>query len=72
MAASGMAAISCTLLALCSAGEEVVASRTVFGGTYALLKNLLPRLGPRPPSATCRCWPPSPTTTGCPWSSTAR
>lgn len=43
--ASGMAAISTTLLALCSAGDEVVASRTVYGGTYALLKNLLPRLG---------------------------
>jgi methionine-gamma-lyase len=43
--ASGMAAISSTVLALCSAGEEVVASRTVYGGTYALLKNLLPRLG---------------------------
>ena len=43
--ASGMAAISCTLLALCSAGDEVVASRTIYGGTYALLKNLLPRLG---------------------------
>jgi len=43
--ASGMAAISTTVLALCSAGDEVVASRTVYGGTYALLKNLLPRLG---------------------------
>ena len=43
--ASGMAAISSTLLALCSAGDEVVASRTIYGGTYALLKNLLPRLG---------------------------
>ncbi|HEX7189100.1 MAG TPA: aminotransferase class I/II-fold pyridoxal phosphate-dependent enzyme [Actinomycetes bacterium] len=43
--ASGMAAISSTLLALCSAGDEIVASRTIYGGTYALLKNLLPRLG---------------------------
>ncbi len=43
--ASGMAAISCTLLQLCSAGDEIVASRTVYGGTYALLKNLLPKLG---------------------------
>lgn len=42
---SGMAAISSTLLGLCSAGDEVVASRTIYGGTYALLKNLLPRLG---------------------------
>jgi methionine-gamma-lyase len=43
--ASGMAAISSTLLQLCSAGDEIVASRTVYGGTYALLKNFLPRLG---------------------------
>ena len=42
---SGMAAVSSTLLTLCSAGDEVVSSRTVYGGTYALLKNLLPRLG---------------------------
>lgn len=43
--ASGMAAISSTLLALCSAGDEIVSGRTIYGGTYALLKNLLPRFG---------------------------
>jgi methionine-gamma-lyase len=43
--ASGMGAISTTLLALCSAGDEIVSSRTIYGGTYALLKNLLPRFG---------------------------
>lgn len=43
--ASGMAAISTTLLALCSTGDEIVASRTIYGGTYALLKNLMPRWG---------------------------
>ena len=42
---SGMAAISTTLLQLCSAGDEIVAERTIYGGTYALLKNLLPRFG---------------------------
>ncbi len=42
---SGMAAISTSLLQLCSAGDEIVASRTIYGGTYALLKNLLPRFG---------------------------
>jgi methionine-gamma-lyase len=42
---SGMAAIATTLMALVSAGEEVVASRTIYGGTYALLHNLLPRFG---------------------------
>lgn len=43
--ASGMAAISTTLMTLCSSGEEVVSGRTIYGGTYALLKNLLPRFG---------------------------
>lgn len=43
--ASGMGAISTTLLALCSAGDEIVSGRTIYGGTYALLKNLLPRWG---------------------------
>jgi methionine-gamma-lyase len=43
--ASGMGAISATLLMLCSAGDEIVAGRTIYGGTYALLKNLLPRFG---------------------------
>jgi methionine-gamma-lyase len=43
--ASGMAAISTTLMALCSSGDEIVSGRTIYGGTYALLKNLLPRFG---------------------------
>ena len=43
--ASGMAAISTTLLQLCSSGDEIVSSRTVYGGTYALLANLFPRFG---------------------------
>jgi methionine-gamma-lyase len=43
--ASGMGAISTTLLQLCSAGDEIVSSRTIYGGTYALLANLLPRFG---------------------------
>lgn len=42
---SGMAAISSTLLLLCSAGDEIVSGRTIYGGTYALCKNLLPRFG---------------------------
>mmetsp|Transcript_38185 Transcript_38185/g.85103 ORF Transcript_38185/g.85103 Transcript_38185/m.85103 type:complete len:603 (+) Transcript_38185:88-1896(+) len=40
---SGMAAISSTLMALCNAGDHVVASNTVYGGTYALLKSFLPQ-----------------------------
>lgn len=43
--ASGMSAIACTILQLCASGDEVVCARTVYGGTYALLKNLLPRFG---------------------------
>lgn len=42
---SGMAAIATTLLLHCGAGDEIVASRTIYGGTYALMKNLLPRFG---------------------------
>jgi methionine-gamma-lyase len=40
-----MGAISTTLLTLCSAGDEIVSSRIVYGGTYALMVNLLERLG---------------------------
>ncbi len=43
--ATGMGGIACALMQVCSAGSEVVASRTVYGGTYALLGNLLPRFG---------------------------
>jgi methionine-gamma-lyase len=43
--ASGMGAISTTLLALCSGGDEIVSGRTIYGGSYALMKNLLPRFG---------------------------
>jgi len=43
--ASGMAAIACTLLQLCGAGDHIVCSRTIYGGTYALVKNVLPRFG---------------------------
>ncbi len=42
--ASGMAAISCTLLQLCRAGDHIVASNTVYGGTFALLNELLPQM----------------------------
>jgi len=43
--ASGMGAISTTLMTLCAAGDEIVCGRSIYGGTYALLKNLLPRFG---------------------------
>jgi len=40
--ASGMAAISATLMQLCDAGDHIVSSNAVYGGTYALLHDLLP------------------------------
>ncbi|MCW5913974.1 MAG: aminotransferase class V-fold PLP-dependent enzyme [Chitinophagaceae bacterium] len=43
--ASGMGAISTVLLQICKGGDEIVSSRTIYGGTYALMKNFLPRLG---------------------------
>ena len=43
--ASGMAAISCTLLQLCEDRDHIVSSNTVYGGTHALLRELLPKMG---------------------------
>ncbi|XP_004244654.3 methionine gamma-lyase-like [Solanum lycopersicum] len=40
---SGMSAISSVLLQLCSSGDHVVASRSLYGGTYALLTHFLPK-----------------------------
>ncbi len=40
--ASGMAAISGTVLCLCNAGDEIVASNAMYGGTFALLQDFLP------------------------------
>jgi methionine-gamma-lyase len=45
VSASGMGAITPVLLQLCDAGDHVVSSRTIYGGTYAFLKNFTPRLG---------------------------
>ncbi|MNG68791.1 aminotransferase class I/II-fold pyridoxal phosphate-dependent enzyme [Sphingobacterium sp. GVS05A] len=40
--ASGMGAITTVLLQLCKSGDHIVSSRTIYGGTYAFLKNFLP------------------------------
>jgi len=40
--ASGMAAISGVIMCLCNAGDEVVASSAIYGGSYALLHDFLP------------------------------
>ena len=45
VAASGMGAITPVLLQLCNAGDHIVSSRTIYGGTYAFLKNFTPKLG---------------------------
>lgn len=45
--ASGMAAISAVLLGLAAPGGRIVAQESLYGGTYGLLMNLLPRLGMR-------------------------
>ena len=42
---SGMAAISNTILSLVEAGKNIVSSRHMFGNTYSLIVNTLPRLG---------------------------
>nr|WP_315232669.1 O-acetylhomoserine aminocarboxypropyltransferase/cysteine synthase family protein [uncultured Flavobacterium sp.] len=43
--ASGTAAIATTFLVLLKAGDHIVASNSLYGGTYNLLKVTLPRLG---------------------------
>ncbi len=43
VAASGMGAITPVLLQLCNAGDHIVSSRTIYGGTYAFLKNFTPK-----------------------------
>ena len=39
---SGMAAISATLMALCGTGDHIVASNTIYGGSFALIDEFLP------------------------------
>lgn len=43
--ASGTSAISTTLLTLLRAGDHIVASSAIYGGTFTLLNVLLPRFG---------------------------
>ncbi|WP_350291991.1 aminotransferase class I/II-fold pyridoxal phosphate-dependent enzyme [uncultured Croceitalea sp.] len=39
--ASGMGAISAVIMQLCDTSEHIVSSRTIYGGTYAFMKNFL-------------------------------
>ena len=43
--ASGMSAISCALLQACKNGDHIVSSNTVYGGTHALMDDVLPEMG---------------------------
>ncbi|SEH92774.1 methionine-gamma-lyase [Paenimyroides aquimaris] len=43
--ASGMGAITAVLMQLCKKGDHIITSRTIYGGTYAFLKNFLPEYG---------------------------
>lgn len=42
--ASGMGAITAVILQLCNAGDHILSSRTIYGGTYAFLKNFTTKL----------------------------
>lgn len=42
--ASGMGAITPVIMQICGAGDHIISSRTIYGGTYAFLKNFAPRL----------------------------
>jgi methionine-gamma-lyase len=44
VAGSGMGAITSVILQICGAGDHIVTSRTIYGGTYAFMKNFLPKL----------------------------
>ena len=43
--ASGMGAINAAILNIVQAGDEIVAAPTIYGGTFNLLSNMLPKLG---------------------------
>jgi methionine-gamma-lyase len=45
--ASGSAAISSSLLSLLQAGDELIATRQLYGGSYRLMRDILPRMGIR-------------------------
>lgn len=45
MAASGMCAITTSLLANLNAGDHLVAGNTIYGGTFGFIKDIIPRFG---------------------------
>ena len=44
VSASGMGSISSTIMQICQSNDHIVSSRTIYGGTYAFMKNFLPKL----------------------------
>lgn len=44
VAGSGMGAITSVIMQICGAGDHIVSSRTIYGGTFAFMKNFLPKL----------------------------
>ncbi len=44
VSASGMGAITSVIMQICAAGDHIVSSRTIYGGSYAFMKNYLPKL----------------------------
>ncbi|HEX3375478.1 MAG TPA: aminotransferase class I/II-fold pyridoxal phosphate-dependent enzyme [Candidatus Acidoferrales bacterium] len=45
--ASGSAAISSALLSVLQAGDELISTRQLYGGSYRLMRDILPRMGIR-------------------------
>ena len=43
LTASGMAAITTTILEICDSGDEIISSQTVYGGSFAFMQNYLPK-----------------------------
>ncbi|MEJ4089299.1 aminotransferase class I/II-fold pyridoxal phosphate-dependent enzyme [Galbibacter orientalis] len=41
--ASGMGAITAVIMQFCNTNDHIVSSRTIYGGTYAFMKNFLPK-----------------------------
>jgi methionine-gamma-lyase len=41
--ASGMSAITSTVMQICNSGDHIIASESVYGGTFAFFKNYLPK-----------------------------
>ncbi|MFP4369128.1 MAG: aminotransferase class I/II-fold pyridoxal phosphate-dependent enzyme [Bacteroidota bacterium] len=42
---SGMGAISSAILQIVGQGDEIISSRTIYGGSYAIMKNFFPKFG---------------------------